>query len=254
MAPSGCFPVYNLVFDLQVEDSIVKGTTWHFSDSSNYIKQTVKGLFHANLQTLELQETGIISQRLRADCSPCQKHYKLYYSQSKQGPQRQELIRGEWYTPDRLAQDGISLCEPGTILLSRDSSSIKTKDASSTLHEKATTLYKELMVDSGYVQIELYDNGEIDGDTISIFVNEKPVLSHQMLDSKPIKLSVRIDPRSPRQEVVMVGENMGRIPPNTALMIINDGKNRHQVYLKSNQEQHAMVRFIYHEKRPATKN
>ena len=47
------------------------------------------------------------------------------------------------------------------------------------------------------------------------------------------------------QEMIMVGENLGSIPPNTALMIVNDGEKRYQVYLTSDNKKNAMVRFIY---------
>ena len=43
----------------------------------------------------------------------------------------------------------------------------------------------------------------------------------------------------------MVGENLGSIPPNTALMIINAGDKRYQLYLTSDEQKNAMVRFIY---------
>ena len=45
--------------------------------------------------------------------------------------------------------------------------------------------------------------------------------------------------------MIMVGENLGSIPPNTALMIVNDGDKRYQVYLTSDNKKNAMVRFIY---------
>jgi hypothetical protein len=58
-------------------------------------------------------------------------------------------------------------------------------------------------------------------------------------------MHVRIDLKKTMQEVIMVGENMGSIPPNTALMIINAGDKRYQLYLKSDSTKNAMVRFIY---------
>jgi len=45
--------------------------------------------------------------------------------------------------------------------------------------------------------------------------------------------------------MIMVGENLGSIPPNTALMIVNAGEKRYQVYLASDNKKNAMVRFIY---------
>ena len=49
----------------------------------------------------------------------------------------------------------------------------------------------------------------------------------------------------PEQTLVMVAENMGRIPPNTSLMIVQDGDRRYQVSITSTEQKNAMVRFLY---------
>ncbi|MFM8591597.1 MAG: hypothetical protein ACKOA3_01720 [Sphingomonadales bacterium] len=122
------------------------------------------------------------------------------------------------------------------------------------LRNKTNTLFKEIVVDSGLVQIELYDNGQIDGDTISVYVNEKPVVYRQMLKTVAVSLSVLVDRQKPLQDVVMVGENLGTIPPNTALMVVLAGKDRYQLHLKADEKQNALVRFIYKGSAAASKN
>jgi hypothetical protein len=98
---------------------------------------------------------------------------------------------------------------------------------------KETDLVREIKVDTETLNLIFYDNGVIDGDTISVYVNDFPVVSRRVLTAKPITIFVRIDFTKPRQEMVMVGENLGSIPPNTALMIVNAGDKRYQVYLAS---------------------
>jgi hypothetical protein len=66
-----------------------------------------------------------------------------------------------------------------------------------------------------------------------------------MLRAQSIPIRLSIDSKRKVQEVVMVGENLGTIPPNTALMIIKAGKERYQLYLTADDKQNAMVRFIY---------
>jgi hypothetical protein len=66
-----------------------------------------------------------------------------------------------------------------------------------------------------------------------------------MLKAQAISIRLPIDTKRNIQEVVMVGENLGTIPPNTALMIINAGKERFQLYLTADEKRNAMVRFIY---------
>lgn len=255
MAPSGCFPVYNIQFDLSINDSLVRGVAWHYSDSQNYVKQNIQGVYRADSQVMLLQETSMISQQLKPDCIPCTKQYRLTYHKATGNTMTDEQIRGVWFTPGGRAQDGKTVCDPGTVVLNRLSKQAKeiAKRAIS-LRGKTNTLFKEIEVDSGLVQIELFDNGQIDGDTISIYVNDKPVVYRQMLKTQAVTMSVLVDRQRPVQDVVMVGENLGTIPPNTALMIVMAGQERYQLHLKADEKQNALVRFIYKEKKPAPKN
>jgi hypothetical protein len=41
----------------------------------------------------------------------------------------------------------------------------------------------------------------------------------------------------------MFAENLGTMPPNTALMVITDGINRYEVFLSSSLSQNATVRI-----------
>jgi hypothetical protein len=43
----------------------------------------------------------------------------------------------------------------------------------------------------------------------------------------------------------MIGENLGTIPPNTALLIVTAGNKRYQLFLASNGKKNAQVRFVY---------
>jgi hypothetical protein len=43
----------------------------------------------------------------------------------------------------------------------------------------------------------------------------------------------------------MVAENLGDIPPNTALLLITVGAKRYQLHLTSTEKKNAQVRFIY---------
>jgi hypothetical protein len=141
--------------------------------------------------------------------------------------------------------DGKNNCPPGTIVLTRILKSAFKPEVPAVLIERKLDLVKEIKVDTGNLKLDFYDNGVIDGDTISVYVNDIPVVSRKVLAAKPITIFVRIDFSKPTQEMIMVGENLGSIPPNTALMIVNAGEKRYQVYLASDNKKNAMVRFIY---------
>ncbi|MFI5187114.1 MAG: hypothetical protein ACHQF0_10340 [Chitinophagales bacterium] len=113
------------------------------------------------------------------------------------------------------------------------------------LKTRENALAKTIIVNTEEVSIRLYDNGEIDGDSISVFVDKKLVLSHKGLSTVPINLSLKFDDNNDEHEVIMVAENLGRIPPNTSLMIIDAGDKRYKVQITSTEQKNALVRFKY---------
>jgi len=92
-------------------------------------------------------------------------------------------------------------------------------------------------------KVDFYDNGEIDGDTISVFYNNELILSKRKLTDKPISLMLKIDPSREDNELVMYAENMGSIPPNTALMIATIEGKRYEVYITSTEKSSGTIRF-----------
>jgi hypothetical protein len=247
MAAGGCFPVYNIELQVQVAGTRIIGTAYHFSDSLNYVKENFEGVYQKDSNLISIKEIGIITFKIKEDCVPCIKNYSLSYHKGGGNVVTEEQLRGSWNTPTGRAIDGKTICDPGTIVLTRfDKSSFKPdyKLPPSLVNRKAE-LVKEIKVDTGIIQIDFYDNGQIDGDTVSVYVNNMPQVSNRRLSTKPISLQVKIDLKRTEQEVIMVGENLGSIPPNTALMIINAGDKRYQLYLTSDEQKNAMVRFIY---------
>ena len=114
-----------------------------------------------------------------------------------------------------------------------------------TTRSRDNNLVQTLTVNNEDVVVRLYDNGEIDGDTISVYLDGKPILVNKGLSSVPITVKLKMDDDNAEHTLVMVAENMGRIPPNTSLMIVQDGDKRYQVNITSTLQKNAMVRFRY---------
>ena len=113
------------------------------------------------------------------------------------------------------------------------------------LKTRENALAQTITVNTEQVTIKLYDNGEIDDDTISVFVDKQLKLSHKRLSASAIILTLDFEASDTEHEVVMVAENLGRIPPNTSLMVITAGDKRYQVQITSTEQKNAMVRFKY---------
>lgn len=93
------------------------------------------------------------------------------------------------------------------------------------------------------IKVDFYDNGEIDGDTISVFFNNELVLSKKRLTDKPLTLNLQLDPGKEDNEIVMYADNLGAIPPNTALMVATIDGKRHEVYITSTEKSSGTIRF-----------
>ncbi|MGZ5245605.1 MAG: hypothetical protein ACXWV5_00780 [Flavitalea sp.] len=102
---------------------------------------------------------------------------------------------------------------------------------------------KDIEVESDSIRISFYDNGDIDGDTISVFLNNQPVMVQQALTSRSMNLFLTIDTTREINELSMFAENLGKFPPNTALMVVTDGVNRYELYLSSSLTSNAAVRI-----------
>ncbi|MCG2618208.1 hypothetical protein LZZ85_28190 [Terrimonas sp. NA20] len=113
------------------------------------------------------------------------------------------------------------------------------------LKTRQNELMKALVVNDPNVTVKIFDNGEIDGDTISVYLDKRLVLSKKMLTAAPLTLSLKMDEENPEHELVMVAENLGRIPPNTSLMIVEAGRQRFEVRITSTEQKNALVRFRY---------
>jgi hypothetical protein len=117
------------------------------------------------------------------------------------------------------------------------------------LKNRSNELVRVLTVRDPDVTVKLYDNGEIDGDTISVYLDNKLVLSSKGLTAAPLTIKLKMDDENNEHELVMVAENLGRIPPNTSLMIVECGGQRFDVRITSTEQKNAMVRFKYEKPR-----
>ena len=101
---------------------------------------------------------------------------------------------------------------------------------------------KTIEVKNNKIEIDIYDDGEIDNDIVSVYFNKKLLVDKKSLTTNPHSITLTIEPGK-INELVIYADNLGTIPPNTALMIINDGKIRHEVRLSADLKNNALVKF-----------
>lgn len=108
---------------------------------------------------------------------------------------------------------------------------------------RALDVAEEFELDADSVRISLYDNGEVDGDSISVFLNKKLIVTHQRLSTRAIRFTLPLDSLQDYLELIMFAENLGTIPPNTALMVVEAGDKTYQVRITSTLEKSGSVRL-----------
>lgn len=146
----------------------------------------------------------------------------------------------------------IARTNPATVTKPAKLDSIKTpekKIASVPVPKVISTRQNELVkiitVNTTEVTVDLYDNGTIDNDTVSVYLNKKLVVSKQRLTEKAITVKLKLDEENDSHELVMVAENLGEIPPNTSLMVVRAGDKQFEVRITSTEQKNAVVVFKY---------
>jgi hypothetical protein len=117
-----------------------------------------------------------------------------------------------------------------------------------TIEEKFITRKKvfitEIPLTGDSVELRFYDNAEIDGDSISLFMNDKLIFQHIRLLGSAYTIKLAVSELSNTNELIMVAENLGSIPPNTSYMVAVVGDKRYEARLESTEGSSAMVRFV----------
>ena len=139
-------------------------------------------------------------------------------------------------------KDSIQKISPGVTKITLPKQIIPTPGV---LKNRSNELVKTFIVNDSDVTVKLYDNGEIDDDTISVYMDKKLVLSAKRLTASPLTLKLKMDEETSEHELIMVAENLGRIPPNTSLMIVESGEQRFTAQITSTEQKNAVVRLKY---------
>ncbi len=73
--PGGCLPVYNIEFQLQVAGTKITGMSYHYSDTTNYVKENFEGVYKKDSNSISINEIGVTTFHVPSDCIPCIKKY-----------------------------------------------------------------------------------------------------------------------------------------------------------------------------------
>ncbi len=109
--------------------------------------------------------------------------------------------------------------------------------------ERTTKELQTVWFRSDSLQLALYDNGEIDGDTVSVFLNEELIMPRQGLKETAVRKTIYLPPGTEEATLLLYAENLGKYPPNTGLLVVRDGDDVYQVRFSADLKENAAIRF-----------
>lgn len=249
----GCFPEYFLELHITYStETTLMGNAYSYVDNKQFTKVNFTGRYNPLNKRMVITESAVLQYSVPANCIPCIKIYDLNWSKNGVA----EILVGDWSGHE---MGNNNACPPGKITLNRESvpafpvdiyqsDTLLKLQQNLKLQSREKEVVETIVIDSPTVKIELYDNAEIDDDTVSVFLNNTLLMHKKRLTDRPLTFSFNAFPNT-EYELMMYAENLGRIPPNTSLMIITAGKKRYEVRLSSSEQKSAVVRFKYQSER-----
>jgi hypothetical protein len=248
----GCFPEYSLELHIiYMQNNSFMGNAYSY-DNDRYTKINFTGKYNPLTKRMVIIENAVLQYNVPENCIPCIKTYDLTFVQNG----KTETLTGDWKGHEMGNSQN---CQPGKIILERQAKATFPVDVYQNdtlaklqknlhLQSREKSLVEAVKIDTSFIKIELYDNAEIDDDTVTVFLNNTMLLYQKRLTDKPLTMNINVFPDTD-YELMMYADNLGRIPPNTALMVITAGRKRYQLFLSSSEQKSAVVRFRYEPKK-----
>jgi hypothetical protein len=221
------------------------------------------GIFGALVNdTISLSEADnmITRQVIMPPWVLCVKNLVLIYHQEG----GYEYLQGSW---NGKGLDDREACEPGNVILARSKEALDhflagdgfiaaSSPPSATplppvpeftidFKNTAVANLEEIEVHHRTLQIRLSDYMNIDNDTVSIYLNRTILSKRTGISKRPVVINFQLDDRTNLHEILLYAENLGKIPPNTSLMEIIDGKKIYKIRIESDKQKTAAVYLSY---------
>lgn len=124
----------------------------------------------------------------------------------------------------------------------------KPKQPAAEINGRTIETIQRVNYTSDSLVLTLYDNGEVDGDTVSVIMNGNVIMPMVGLSTKPVRKTIYTKDITDSIQIVMYAENLGSLPPNTGLLIVNDGKERYEIRFSGDLKKNSAIVFKRKEK------
>jgi len=138
-----------------------------------------------------------------------------------------------------------SISAKNDTIQSKDPAALIDVDSLKEKMSRETELIRTYQVDSPHIQVDLFDNGEIDQDIVSVYYNGQVIINHVTLTDTAISFHIEASAAHRYHEFILIAENEGSIPPNTALMRIKAGRQQYKLTVSTSSTKNAKVAIDY---------
>jgi uncharacterized ubiquitin-like protein YukD len=162
----------------------------------------------------------------------------VFHRLKKEKPPKEDKIKEE--TADDIIvdiPDTTTIKDPVDVI----DNSNQTNDDKINDREIVTT--HKIKVHSPNLTIKIYDHQIVDGDIVSLYLNDKWIVENYTLKKEYLELKITVDEGD--NSLILYAINLGRYKPNTAAIIINDGVKDHTVILESDLEESGTLEIKY---------
>ena len=115
--------------------------------------------------------------------------------------------------------------------------------AATDINKRKVENIQALYFKSDSLQLTLYDNGEVDGDTVSVVMNGKVIMPRVGLSTNAVKKTIDTKDIGDSIQLVMYAETLGSLPPNTGLLIVYDGSDRYEIRFSGDMQKSSAIVF-----------
>lgn len=109
---------------------------------------------------------------------------------------------------------------------------------------RKTQIFNTIYTSNDSLKLFIYDNGEIDNDTVTVFHHGRIIVYRLGLRLQPYQATIAVSMTDSVQSIELMANNLGRIPPNTAYLVIWDGKRKYELRLSADYTVNARVNII----------
>jgi hypothetical protein len=242
-----------MVLTITEGDSAVAGVLhWYFPETQYIRHLIISGRFYGKDSVLTIREDSAMAAATGDSGSSGSGFHVLYYRRT---PGHRDVLEGHWESAagpqgEKPAALAIRLEKKAPPFIPVIIPPRKKKDSAQlkALQGRQTPVVATIPVrGTDTVTVVLYDNGEIDGDSVSLYMNNDLLLQHYRLTAQPKVLVVPIDKSLPVNKLVLFAENLGTLPPNTALMEVTVHGKTYELFLSTDYKKNASVEFMLQE-------